>query len=74
MNQAMHISGPSRPDYDQVDRYDFSCKTSMNHVESERNNPYDNLPMDSVIPKGQIVAGKHSANDSYVTCSAQKTQ
>jgi hypothetical protein len=58
MNQAMHISGSSRPDYDEADRYDFTCKTDT----------------DSVIPKGQIVAGKHSANDSNVTCSAQKIQ
>ena len=74
MSQAMHISGPGHPDYDEVGRYSFTCKTAMNSVKTEHKNPYDNLPMDSVIPKGQIVAGKHSANDSYVTCSAEKIQ
>jgi hypothetical protein len=75
MNQAMHISGPGRPDYDELDRYNFTCKTVIkSDYKPERENPYDKLPMGSVIPKRQTVAGKHSANDSYVTCSAEKIQ
>jgi len=75
MSQAMYISGPGRPDYDEVDRYNFTCKTVMGSRPNQPGkNPYDGLPLGSVIPEGQIVAGKHSANDSYVTCSAQKIQ
>ena len=75
MNQAMHISGPGHPDSSKIDRYSFTCKTVLGSLpNSNRKSPYDGLPAGSVIPAGQTVAGKHSANDTYVTCSAEKIQ
>jgi hypothetical protein len=63
MNEAFHVSGNGRPDDDEVDIYQFTCTTFVNSRDTH-----------DLIPKGQTIAGKHSANDSYVTCSAQRTK
>ncbi len=59
-NQAMHVSGSGQPDHNEVNLYQFTCTVSMD------------TPL--LVPKGQTLAGKHSANDSYVTCNEQRTK
>jgi hypothetical protein len=66
-------SSAGHGDSTEVSRYNFTCKAALNAPDT-RTNPYDKLPMGSVVPKGQTVVGKHSPNDSVVTCSTQRTQ
>jgi len=73
MNEAMHVTSSSQPDYDELNIYNFTCTASVNPLRTHSNEagPKDTHDM---VSKGQIVAGKHSANDSYVTCSTQRTK
>jgi hypothetical protein len=73
MNVSTVISGAGHGDYTEVSRYTFACKAALTPPDT-RLSPYDKLPIGSVVPKGQSVVGKHSPNDSVVTCSTQRTQ